>query len=97
MTPRRSLSGEPLVAPRLRFSHGSTAKSLWAVEQRLATAERELRIQFTRIAQLQAELDLLLAALRRATDAHAISLHVECLRVNSGLDRSPVITARRLG
>lgn len=35
-------------------------ESLWAVNQRLCIAERELRVQFTRIAQLQAQLDLLL-------------------------------------
>ena len=51
-----------------RFDRTATAQSLWAVEQRLATAERDLRIQFTRIAQLQAELDLLVGALRRAQD-----------------------------
>jgi hypothetical protein len=28
---------------------------MWSVENRLASAERELRVQFTRIAQLQAE------------------------------------------
>ena len=37
--------------------------SLGTVNQRLATAERELRIQFTRIAQLQAQVDVLLGAL----------------------------------
>lgn len=36
------------------------------VEQRLASVERELRTQFTRIAQLQAELDRVLAERRRA-------------------------------
>ena len=59
--PRPPVSPEP-------FDRGSAEQSLWAVEQRLATAERELRIQFTRIAQLQAEFDLLLAALRRSPD-----------------------------
>jgi hypothetical protein len=39
-----------------------------AIEQRLEAAERELRIQFTRIAQLQAQLDLLLATLRSSPD-----------------------------
>jgi len=34
------------------------------VNQRLAKAEQELRVQFTRIAQLQAQLDVLVAALR---------------------------------
>ena len=37
------------------------------LERRLARVERELRIQFTRIAQLQAELDVALAPHRRAT------------------------------
>jgi hypothetical protein len=36
-----------------------------AVTQRLAKAEQELQVQFTRIAQLQAQLDLVLVALRR--------------------------------
>jgi len=67
MTPDRFLSQSPPASPA-RLDRGSTAPSLWAVEQRLANAERELRIQFTRIAQLQAELDLLLAALRRSPD-----------------------------
>jgi hypothetical protein len=83
MTQRRSLSEETPVAPRLHSSHRSTAKALWAVEQRLAAAERELRIQFTRIAQLQADLDLMLAALRHATDAHAIGVRLESVRVNT--------------
>lgn len=47
---------------------GPAAESLRAVHQRLANAERELRVQFTRIAQLQAQVDLLLAALRRSQD-----------------------------
>jgi hypothetical protein len=47
---------------------GSATESLWAVNQRLANAECELRIQFTRIAQLQAQLDLVLGALRRSPD-----------------------------
>jgi hypothetical protein len=51
-----------------RFDRHATARSLSTVEQRLAVAEQELRIQFTRIAQLQAELDLLQAALRRSPD-----------------------------
>jgi hypothetical protein len=46
----------------------SGGESLWAVSQRLAIAERELRVQFTRIAQLQAQLDLVLGALRWSPD-----------------------------
>ena len=45
------------------------ASPTWSVEKRFAAAERELRVQFTRIAQLQAELDLLVGALRRLPDA----------------------------
>jgi hypothetical protein len=84
----RLVLAAPRPRPPMPFPRRSTARSLWAVEQRLATAERDLRIQFTRIAQLQAELDLLLASLRRAADAHAMSLTAECLRFNSGLARS---------
>ena len=68
MASDRFLSASPTPAAPARFDRGSTAQSLWPVEQRLAKAERELRIQFTRIAQLQAELDLLQAALRRSPD-----------------------------
>jgi hypothetical protein len=42
----------------------SPTDSHWAVNQRLDNAERELRVQFTRIAQLQAQLDVVLGALR---------------------------------
>ncbi len=48
-----------------RFEPAAVGTSLWAVEQRLANAERELRIQFTRLAQMQAELDLLRGEHRR--------------------------------
>ena len=61
----------PAAAPparRTRVIRSPTA-SIWAVEERLAAAERELRVQFTRIAQLQAELDLVSAALRRLPGA----------------------------
>ena len=47
---------------------GAATASLWAVNQRLANAERELGVQFTRIAQLQAQLDVVLGALRRSPD-----------------------------
>jgi hypothetical protein len=43
-------------------------ESLWAMNQRLANIERELQVQFTRIAQLQAQLDVVLRALRRLPD-----------------------------
>jgi hypothetical protein len=47
-----------------RLVRGGTGggESLWAVNQRLCIAERELRVQFTRIAQLQAQLDLVWGA-----------------------------------
>jgi septal ring factor EnvC (AmiA/AmiB activator) len=60
MTPSR-----PLSASHVRASPAQRDR-LRSVEQRLANAERELRTQFTRIAQLQAELDQLLAERRRA-------------------------------
>jgi len=47
---------------------GSAVESLWSVNQRLANAERELRVQFTRIAQLQAQLDVVLGAFRRSPE-----------------------------
>jgi hypothetical protein len=79
-----------LASPRpglpMPFTRRSTARSLWAVEQRLASAERELRIQFTRIAQLQAELDLFLGSLRREADAHAMSLNAECRRLEQRVE-----------
>jgi hypothetical protein len=77
---------EPVVTSRLRSSPDSTARSLLVTEQRLAVAERELRIELSRIAWEHAELESLLAALRRATDAYAMSVRVECLRLNSALD-----------
>jgi hypothetical protein len=67
MTAERFLPKSPLPASPARFNRGSTAQSLLALEQRLASAERELRVQFIRIAQLQAELDLLLAERRRCS------------------------------
>jgi hypothetical protein len=67
MEPERYLTDLPRIASP-RFDRGSTARSLWAVEQRLASTERELRIRFTRNAHLQIEPDLLLAALRRSMD-----------------------------
>jgi hypothetical protein len=48
---------------------GSATESPWTVNQRLVSTERELRVQFTRIAQLQAQLDVVLGALRRSPDA----------------------------
>jgi hypothetical protein len=65
MTPDRFPSVSTPSASHTRVNRDN-GTSNWAVEQRLARAERELRVQFTRIAQLQAELDLVLATLRRS-------------------------------
>lgn len=65
MTPVRFLTESPRPASR-RGSTAAPRGGRWLIEQRLDCAERELRIQFTRIAQLQAEFDLLLAKLRRS-------------------------------
>jgi hypothetical protein len=45
---------------------GFRTESLQAVNERLANAEQELRVQFTRIAQLQAQLDVVSGSLRRS-------------------------------
>ena len=50
----------------------SPTESLWAVNQRLANAERELRVQFIRMAELQAQLDVVLNALRTAGNAETV-------------------------
>jgi hypothetical protein len=47
---------------------GSSIESIPTVRQRLNRAEQELRVQFTRIAQLQAQLDVVLGALRGSPD-----------------------------
>ena len=66
MTADEFRSEPPTAAPP---AGGSAAtESLSAVTQRLAKAEQELQVQFTRIAQLQAQLDLVLVALRRLTE-----------------------------
>ena len=51
---------------------GPRTESLSVLHRRLANAERELRVEYTRIAQLQAHLDVVVGALRRGPDgAHA--------------------------
>ena len=49
-----------------RAKRGTPENTLRAVEQRLAAAEQQLQLQFARMAQIQAALDLLQAALRRS-------------------------------
>ena len=55
----------PAIAPAATSGRLNRSRSVWAFEDRLAAAERELKVQFTRVAQLQAELDLVAAAIRR--------------------------------
>ncbi len=63
---RHSFSSPSLPSAARAVQHRSPIKSLRTVNQRLANAERELHVQFTRIAQLQAQLDAVLGALRRS-------------------------------
>jgi hypothetical protein len=65
MTSERIAKATAPPSSRGRVIRGFPTASAWAIEKRLANAEQELRVQFSRIAQLQAELDLVLAALRR--------------------------------
>ena len=65
MTPDKYPSESPPSASHARVIRTAPTSNV-AVEQRLARAEQELRMQFTRIAQLQAELDLVVAMLRRS-------------------------------
>lgn len=55
-----------LVSGAVRCAPAIASRS--TVNQRLVNAERELRVQFTRIAQLQAQLDVILRALHRSPD-----------------------------
>jgi len=57
MTPDRLMF--PIASPRVAAAPDA------GVVRRLDSAERELHVQFTRIAQLQAQLDLVTAALQR--------------------------------
>jgi hypothetical protein len=53
------------LTPRARCGPDRAADTIRVLEERLSGVERELRLQFTRIAQLQAELDLFSGGLRR--------------------------------
>jgi len=66
--PRHAPLSESLPSASRTVRRGSATESLRTVNQRLARAERELNVQFIRIAQLQAQLDLVLGALRRSSD-----------------------------
>jgi hypothetical protein len=67
MSPHKIPRGTASAAPRA-VGDRADAESLSAVSNRLAEAEYQLEVQFTRIAQLQAQLDFVLAALRRVTE-----------------------------
>jgi len=68
MPPPFEFLSESLPSASRTVRPGSTPESLWTVNQRLVSAEQELRAQSTQIAQLQAQLDLVLEALRRSSD-----------------------------
>jgi hypothetical protein len=68
MTPHHYRWEPPPLDPRRAIRGSSAAKSLSAVNHRLGKTEYELQIQFTRIAQMQAQLDLVLVELRRVTE-----------------------------
>jgi hypothetical protein len=67
MSAHKIPGGTRPAAPRA-VGDRSAAESLSAVSKRLAEAEHQLEVQFTRIAQLQAQLDLVLAALHRVRE-----------------------------
>ena len=58
--PRNEIPSASTAVGISRGPTGPATESLWAVDQRLGNAERELRVQFTRMAQLQAQLDVVL-------------------------------------
>ena len=64
MSPMKFLAANP-APPAPRFDRKSRSLAVWTLDERLGRAEDELRIQFSRIAQLQAELDRVLAMLQR--------------------------------
>jgi len=53
---------EPSQSPSHPIRRASHAASPWTLALRLGTVERELRVQFIRIAQLQAQLDRVVRA-----------------------------------
>jgi hypothetical protein len=59
-------SASPTLAAGAVRRGSAAVAAAGTVTQRLGDAERELRVQFTRIAQLQAQLDVVLGALRRS-------------------------------
>jgi len=73
---------------------GSARTSPWTVNQRLGNAERELRVQFTRIAQLQAQLDVVLYALGRSAKGPPSGIP-NAGRPNASTDARSVSLTRR--
>ena len=57
----------PSASPASAVRRGSAIGPPWNINERLSNAERELRVQFTRIAQLQAQLDVVLCALQNSS------------------------------
>ena len=66
MTPNRPMLRALPGGSIARLGRRSTGESLRALQRRLECVEHELHVQFTRIAQLQAEIDCVVAPLRRA-------------------------------
>jgi hypothetical protein len=66
--------------PLARFDAAPQPSRSGPLTSRLANAERELRTQFIRIAQLQAQLDLVLGALRDSPDGASRAMSVSAER-----------------
>ena len=66
--PRHVFSSSSPCSTAGAVRRASDRESLCAVTERLANAERELRVQFIRIAQLQAQLDVVSSALRHSAN-----------------------------
>jgi hypothetical protein len=84
--PRHSFSAASSPSAARAVGRGAAIESLWTVNQRLANAERELRLQFIRIAQLQAQLDVVLRALRRSPKGSSCVMSVSADVGNSTAD-----------
>ena len=76
----------PVPRPYARRKSTPTTQALAECQVRLASAERELRVQFTRIAQLQASVDFLLAALDGVREGGPTA-GVPTIRQTTGVNR----------
>jgi ubiquinone biosynthesis protein UbiJ len=70
----RSISTSLPRTTHMRRRLGAPPGSARTMEARLVKAESELGVQFTRIAQLQAEVDRLAAALRKLSESTGIRI-----------------------